>query len=1817
MRPFNIPQKPEELEHEGRSTLHVSNTLDASSLTSEDEVATRAQDLLFQLDGNDPLHATADQECFDNLYYTVKAFAMVGPQDKVKLFEILGTNLSELAISVQNLRQDHFSSSDPVVTQHRSAVQLHAFFLNWVLLQAEAVGARDEQEQRQADAGKKGSRGRKAGAAASKKGDGAGAWDLARCRERAIRAASKLLAVDMSLLYPAKHEKNRLVDTCVQMAARAVESQEAMKRSETKSSAVDVLILAAKHHDKLAHVAETLVAACRRMEHVPEVAAHVAILAQEAHGFPCLAEQMITEFTLTSPELYDKEPEKHPGVKHLGDMLVCMAESRGLAKVRTKALKAWTMLVVEDKLPLPFWPELLKAVQQRLLDGKTTVVKAALQLFQVMVEHSPFGADLDADKLQATLKALEENLQALGPQPDGDANEDVQAQNNEQGAAWGEGGAVQVGAEHARRERAQEAAECAGTGDECCEGEMEARDEEPTGAAPGSGNADGDQEMEDLMQLTQTQSQGPLMFSNPMVLRTMIANMKSGIEFVRVIESSEVEIRKLLTMHDAGNIKEAINLVTLWKQGETAALEEILRRLCVPEAAGMDARLSPHVVGHIIRYMSDSYNDLVGLKRQLGALVRQQQGGNNGAPAAGSAGFDQGSAVPASQDNPAATDSALTNERFAAAYASSLPEVRDVDSDTRTQLEEQYTQHLSVLHSAVGLVAMVAAHNPGLVMASGLRIVPLLEMLQGAISTLKDAWVVRHCCLAVKALSPQIRAASAAGEAAPPSLKINSSSSVNGPGAPMHHQQQQLPKQLPTLLQGACHLLVQVLVTPHLGLQNWQSAAGAALGALYTLHPTPSTLTTPLLKGLLVKTLSGLQSCSTTSSGAGMGGAAATGGRAGQSLLPESDVVRLLFLTGHVAMHQLVLIERLAKEIRRKRMEHERAASHHQQEQEGQQPAGSEASSYTADGAQRQAEGGSKADKEAAAAAAAKEDEDIAQQLGCGSVAADAALDALHEQIDAEILGRGSLLCAHPVICESALLALSKLMAVDGKFCEDHMRLLFTHLSNKALGAAARSNLVIALGDLAVRFPNITEPWTPYMYAPLGDGDLGVRRTSLTVLGHLILNDMMKVKGNIARIALRLVDDEEELRIWARRFFATLAQRSSGARGGSNPIYNLLPDIMSALVREPTLDAAGFTAIMEVLLPYVKDSKQADAFKEKLCQRFEALQEVNVASAADFAAAHREPAAAAAAAVAAGDGAGAGGAAAPAGDGSGATAAQHAPALGPLPAADAADVDMEGQVHSDEVRQARDGVVGGESLVVTSGIHGDKGGSSAGGVNEGGGDAHKGDVDGGGGGDGSAMHSPSPSNGPAASGKVINGNSGGAHKAVGNGGSGGGGGGGSAMHSPSLSSGPAASGDSFFSACSAGGAEASSFRSASASLGNAKGGTEAASSDRAAAPPPPAAAADGGRPAGPPNSSMIGSWGDSMGITGAAPGAEQGAGGSCAHEGAEGPFGMQGQGHGHKVSVVEEWRALATVLKGMGHSEKGLRAIMERRRCYKHALGDEQVFKVFWAIAEEGRKKASKDSTLREDATHFRDELEEIHKALRVGNADDGDGNGGGNEDEGDQREGGPTGPEEVDGGAGAGQGDVNGGEDVEMEDQHPEPAATAVAAPSQAPSVATTNRRRGRAQREEEQLEDLHNQGAELAEDGSEMCTAETPSGKPPKAKRRARNGRTPAAMKLKPGELLAAAQKGGAAGGPAKRGGRDAAKKSKKQQAAASSSEDEEEGEGEESDSGEDCEGRRDDDAGHRDQSSSRLDAQTTRLSKVHLGGGAQRVAVKQEPN
>ena len=77
-------------------------------------------------------------------------------------------------------------------------------------------------------------------------------------------------------------------------------------------------------------------------------------------------------------------------------------------------------------------------------------------------------------------------------------------------------------------------------------------------------------------------------------------------------------------------------------------------------------------------------------------------------------------------------------------------------------------------------------------------------------------------------------------------------------------------------------------------------------------------------------------------------------------------------------------------------------------------------------------------------------------------------------------------------------------------FSDANLQLLFTVVEN-ASSETVRSNCTIALGDLAVRFPNLLEPWTENMYARLQDASVSVRKNAVLVLSHLILNDMMKV----------------------------------------------------------------------------------------------------------------------------------------------------------------------------------------------------------------------------------------------------------------------------------------------------------------------------------------------------------------------------------------------------------------------------------------------------------------------------------------------------------------------------------------------------------------------------------------------------------------------------------------------------------------------------------------------------------------------------------
>lgn len=170
-------------------------------------------------------------------------------------------------------------------------------------------------------------------------------------------------------------------------------------------------------------------------------------------------------------------------------------------------------------------------------------------------------------------------------------------------------------------------------------------------------------------------------------------------------------------------------------------------------------------------------------------------------------------------------------------------------------------------------------------------------------------------------------------------------------------------------------------------------------------------------------------------------------------------------------------------------------------------------------------------------------------------------------------------------------------MMISSDFCDSNLRLLFTLLEKSPL-PGVRSNIMIALGDLSIRFPNLIEPWTPHLYGRLRDTSREVRKTSAIVMTHLILKDMVKVKGQVSEMAVLLIDSDQEIASLAKNFFTELSNKG-------NAVYNLLPDIISRLSDPDTgVEEESFHTIMRHLLSYITKDKQTESLVEKMCHRF-------------------------------------------------------------------------------------------------------------------------------------------------------------------------------------------------------------------------------------------------------------------------------------------------------------------------------------------------------------------------------------------------------------------------------------------------------------------------------------------------------------------------------------------------------------------------------------------------------------------------------------
>jgi condensin complex subunit 1 len=104
-----------------------------------------------------------------------------------------------------------------------------------------------------------------------------------------------------------------------------------------------------------------------------------------------------------------------------------------------------------------------------------------------------------------------------------------------------------------------------------------------------------------------------------------------------------------------------------------------------------------------------------------------------------------------------------------------------------------------------------------------------------------------------------------------------------------------------------------------------------------------------------------------------------------------------------------------------------------------------------------------------------------------------------------------------------------------------------------------------------------------------------VKKNTLMVLTHLILNGMIKVKGQLGEMAKCTEDEEPRVSDLAKLFFDELSKKD-------NSLYNNLQDIISHLsVGQHAVDEDMFERIMKTVFGYIeKVGSKWDASEETM-----------------------------------------------------------------------------------------------------------------------------------------------------------------------------------------------------------------------------------------------------------------------------------------------------------------------------------------------------------------------------------------------------------------------------------------------------------------------------------------------------------------------------------------------------------------------------------------------------------------------------------------
>jgi len=338
--------------------------------------------------------------------------------------------------------------------------------------------------------------------------------------------------------------------------------------------------------------------------------------------------------------------------------------------------------------------------------------------------------------------------------------------------------------------------------------------------------------------------------------------------------------------------------------------------------------------------------------------------------------------------------------------------------------------------------------------------------------------------------------------------------------------------------------------------------AEQAIGAIYTLSKHPDTLCSEILRRktkyvFQQRTAPAAEDVSMAGAEDGLPTPPPEGAEKPQK--GSLALSQLLFLVGHIAIKQIVHLELCELDFKRRKAEKEK-----------QKPANPSPSK-------------------------AKEDADELDLIG--GTTEDDFTEAMAHIRERELLyGEKSLLSNFgPLVQEicsnsnayrdqdlqaAATLCMAKLMCVSSEFCEKNLPLLITILE-RSQDPITRSNVVIALGDMAVCFNHLIDENTDFLYRRLNDNDASVKRTCLMTLTFLILAGQVKVKGQLGEMAKCLEDSDKRIADLSKMFFTELATKD-------NAVYNHFVDMFSLLSAEKDLEEDALRRIIKFLASFIE-----------------------------------------------------------------------------------------------------------------------------------------------------------------------------------------------------------------------------------------------------------------------------------------------------------------------------------------------------------------------------------------------------------------------------------------------------------------------------------------------------------------------------------------------------------------------------------------------------------------------------------------------------